>query len=430
MNKEILRLAIPNIISNISVPLLSSVDTGLMGRLSAYHIGAVGIGSMIFNFIYWNFGFLRMGTTGMTAQAYGKKDEQAIILIWGRAMLVGLVIALLLLLGQWPIQEIGIYLLNVSEEQAPLVRTYFSIRIWAAPATLGLYAIIGWFFGLQNAIVPLVLTVSINILNIILSFFLVYYLKMEVVGVALGTVIAQYGGFILGLIWMYWKHRSYLSLMEKALVLEISHLRRFLSVNGDIFIRTFLLTLSFAWFYSFSAEYGAQVLAVNVILLQLIGWMSHGIDGFAFATESLVGKYAGAQQKEQVWRAIRVSFAWGLGFAALYAIGYGLFGQVIFRLFTNQTEVLSAAQPYLIWIAVFPLLSTPCYIWDGIFIGLTASKSMRNTMILAFAIFGVSVYTFGGTYGNHGLWLALITFMIARGVIQHLFFLRKGLALS
>ena len=388
MNKEILRLAIPNIISNISVPLLSSVDTALMGRLSVYHIGAVGVGSMIFNFIYWNFGFLRMGTTGMTAQAYGKNDDQAIILIWGRAMLVGLVIAFFLIIGQWPIQELGIYFLNVSEEQAPLVRTYFSIRVWAAPATLGLYAIIGWYFGLQNAVVPLVLTVSINILNVVLSFLLVYYLEMEVVGVALGTVIAQYGGFILGLSWMYWKHRSYLSLMERALVLEFQQLQRFLSINGDIFIRTFLLTLSFAWFYSLSATYGAQVLAVNVILLQLIGWMSHGIDGFAFATESLVGKYVGAQQKEQAWRAIRLSFAWGLGFAMLYSIAYGLFGPTLFRLFTNQADVLSAAQPYLIWVAIFPLLGTPCYIWDGVFIGLTASKSMRNAMLLAFVFLG------------------------------------------
>ncbi|MCI4647881.1 MATE family efflux transporter [Phaeodactylibacter sp.] len=429
MNREILRLAIPNIISNISVPLLSSVDTALMGRMSELHIGAVGIGAMLFNFIYWNFGFLRMGTTGLTAQAYGQQSDEAVAHTLGRALLVVFGVATLLLLLQWPLGEAGIQLMNTEDRQAGLVRQYFFIRIWAAPATLGLYALMGWFFGLQNAIFPLVLTIIINVANILLSVYLVEYRGMGVAGVAYGTLIAQYIGLIAAFGLAFYRYGHLLGHFQLRAISQWEKLLGFLRVNADIFIRTLCLTGVFGFFYSQSSGQGEMVLAVNTILLQYLNWMSYGVDGFAYASESLVGKYKGAADNPKTRRAIGLSFAWGMGLAALFSLGYGLGGNALLRLFTNQADVILAAQPFLFWMVLFPLLGTPSYIWDGVYIGLTASKSMRNSMLLAFVTF-LLAYTIARGYGNHGLWLAMLVFLVARGGFQHWLYHRKGLALN
>ena len=429
MNKEILRLAIPNIISNISVPLLSTVDTALMGRLSEVHIGAVGVGAMIFNFIYWNFGFLRMGTTGMTAQAFGRQSSSAIINTLGRALLVVGILAFLLITLQIPMGKASFFLMNINPEQEALVSTYFYIRIWAAPATLGLYAFMGWFFGMQNAIFPLILTVFINVINIILSYLFVRVMGMDVAGVAYGTLIAQYAGLILAAILFAIRYRKYLSALQQKALLRWEELKSFLSVNLDIFIRTLCLTFAFGFFYSQSAAEGELILAANVILLQFLNWMSYGVDGFAFASESLVGKYAGREDRDKTNRAIRLSFIWGMGVAVLFSLLYGVAGDAFLHVYTNQQDVIDATRPYLFWMILFPLLSTPSYLWDGIFIGLTASKAMRNTMLLAISIYLLTFWLAGTTGGNHGLWLTMLLFMVARGVFQHIFFWRKGLAL-
>ncbi len=418
MNKEILKLAIPNIISNISVPLLSSVDTALMGQLSALHIGAVGVGSMIFNFIYWNFGFLRMGTTGITAQAYGKDSEKAMIITLGRALFIAVILAGLIMLLQVPFARFSFYLMNLSETQLPLVSTYFYIRIWAAPATLALYALMGWYFGMQNAIYPLILTITINGVNIICSLIFIKYFGFEVAGVAYGTVIAQYVGLFLAIGLFFYKYRYLLPQLSREAILKWEELKQFLSINSDIFIRTFCLTFAFGFFYSQSSVGGEQLLAVNVILLQFLNWMSYGVDGFAFATESLVGKYVGARQQLLLNKSIRLSFLWAVSLAGLYSLLYGVFGTYLVSVFSNQPEIISATQPYLFWMILFPLLSTPCYIWDGIFIGLTASRAMRDSMIISLIIYLGIHYSLKVDFGNHGLWLALLLFMIARGLIQ------------
>ncbi len=430
MNREILRLAIPNIVSNVTVPLLSTVDTALMGRLSEIHVGAVGVAAMIFNFIYWNFGFLRMGTTGLTAQAFGQGDPSQLIQILGRATLITMAVTVPILLLQYPIGELSFYLMGVSGEQKTLVAEYFYIRVWAAPAVLISYSFIGWFFGMQNAIIPLVLTIAVNALNIGLSFLFVYGLEMDVKGVALGTTIAQYFGVLLGSILFWWKYGDLLPHLSRAAILRWEALKQFLRLNFDIFLRTFLLTLAFTFFYSQSTSEGALILAANVILLQFGNWMSYGIDGFAFASESLVGKYKGAGDNERTYRAIRLSFAWGMGLAVGYSLAYGFFGHMLLRVFTNQADILQAAMPFVIWVALFPLLSTPCYVWDGIFIGLTASKAMRNSMILAFLIYLLAYWLLQDNYGNHGLWAALLVFMIGRGLIQQIYFWFKGIGLN
>lgn len=418
MNKEILRLAIPNVLSNITIPLLSTVDTALMGRLSELHLGAVGIGAMIFNILYWNLGFLRMGTTGITAQAYGKKDDIEIIHTLGRAILLVILLSSLLVLFQQPLATLMIQLMNISEEQIPMVETYFFIRIWAAPATIGLFAILGWFFGMQNSVLPLVLTITINVVNIVGSYYLVHVLGWGIAGVAWGTVLAQYGG-LLGAALLFWiNYRSTLKVFQRKALYQFQALQSFLQINKDIFIRTVCLTTAFGFFYRQSAALGASVLAINVILLQFVNWMSYGVDGFAYASESLVGKYKGAGVAEQLKEAIRLSFLWGIGLAIVYTICYLLFSDILLSLFTDQAHLLVESRSYIIWIILFPLIGTPCYIWDGVFIGLTASKAMRQTMLIALGIYIGSFYLLPSSLSNHALWLALLLFMAARGGLQ------------
>lgn len=426
MNKEILRLAIPNIISNISVPLLSSVDTALMGRMSAAHIGAVGLGAMIFNFIYWNFGFLRMGTTGLTAQAFGQADREGQMLTLGRATVLVLGIAALLILLQEPLARWSVVAMNVPAEQVALVRDYFLVRIWAAPATLMSYALIGWFFGMQNAIYPLIWVLVVNGVNMLISFYLVYTLDMGIIGVAYGTLLAQYLGLVVGVGLFLVKYRELLPVLPLKQLFDWQAFSKFLRINRDIFLRTLLLTLSFAIFYNRSSASGSLILAVNVILLQFVNWMSYGIDGFAYASESLVGKYYGAGDREKFDRSVRLTFVWGMGMALVYGLVYLLFGESLLRIFTNQSDVIGAALGFLVWMAAFPLLSTPCYLFDGIYIGLTASAAMRNSMMVAFGLFLILVFTVGSVWGNHGLWVSLLGFMVARGTFQGFLFRRHG----
>lgn len=426
MNKEILRLAIPNIISNISVPLLSTVDTALMGRLSESHIGAVGLGAMIFNLIYWNFGFLRMGTTGITAQAFGQQNKPNIALTLGRALLVAFSIASLLIMLQVPIGQLTFHLMNAPESQLYLLNDYFYIRIWAAPASLGLYAFLGWFFGMQNAIYPLIITLVINVLNIGLNFLFVLHFGMEADGVALSTVIVQYVGLLLAMFLFWWKYRAYAIHLNRKALLLWAELKQFLVINRDIFIRTACLTFAFSFFYSQSAEAGTLILAANVILMQFVNWMSYGVDGFAYAAESLVGKYAGQQDRNMTDKAVRYSFFWGMVLAVLYAFIYGFFAQPILQLFTNQTDVIVATTPFLFWMIIFPIASTSCYIWDGVYIGLTASKAMRNSMLLALVLYLLFHFSLKPMYGNNGLWAALILFMLARAAFQWWLYRRQN----
>lgn len=435
LNKEILQLAIPNIISNISVPLISSVDTGLMGSLSALHIGAVGLGSMIFNFIYWNFGFLRMGTTGMTAQAYGKNSPAAMVHTWGRALIIALLISGLILLLQQPLASLGFSLMNVAQNQYELVATYFYIRIWAAPASLVLVVMMGWFFGMQNAIYPLILTLIINITNILASYILVHYYHLGVAGVAYGTVIAQYLGVASALLLFLYKYKYLFSSFEQSVLLASQEFLGFLRINSDIFLRTFCLTIVFGFFYSQSAAAGAEILAVNTILMQFLNWMSFGVDGFAYAAESLVGKYTGANQPKTTRKMIQLSMYWGMGLAVCFSLMYGFWGINLVHLFTDQVAIVEAASPYLWWMVLLPIIGTPCYIWDGIFVGLTAVKAMRNSMLVALAAYLVCYLTLSYFYTDPSLlsnvlWLSLLTFLAVRGLVQWWLFKQTGLDLK
>jgi MATE family multidrug resistance protein len=419
VNKRILHLAIPNILSNLSIPLLGMVDTALMGHLEdERHLGAIALGGILFNFIYWGFAFLRMGTTGMTAQAFGRKDMSDSILTLSRAMLVAIAGSLLIILLQLPIAWLGFSLLEGDADVEAIARAYFRIRIWAAPASLGLYAFHGWFLGMQNARFPMVLTILVNLLNIAFSLLFIYHFGLKSDGVALGTVCAQYLGLATAIFLFFWKYKKKMPRIHLAEVLDLVALRRFFSVNADIFIRTILLVFSFAFFTSKSAAIGNSVLAANQVLLQYFFAMSYAVDGFAYAAESLIGRFRGEADEKGIRHAVRLLFLWGMGFGLLFALIYLVGGNELLYLFTDNPDVMEAAKPYLLWLALLPLAGSAAFMWDGVYIGATETRTMRNTMLIAtLLIFLPAYYLTVPHIGNHALWLAMNAFMLARAVL-------------
>ena len=429
MNRQILRLAIPNIISNISVPLISAVDTILMGHLSTSHLAALGIAAMMFVFLYGSFGFLRMGTTGLTAQGYGEENTKLMANTLSRALMIALLVSLPLVIFQTPLLSIASYLMNVDASYADKVRDYFHIRIYAAPAVLLQFALMGWYFGMQNAVIPLLMTLFINVINIVLSTYFVNTLHLGIEGAAYGTLIAQWAGVIFGFI-MIRKYKNILSHISYHDSVEREKLLRFFKVNKDIFIRTLALTFVFAFFYSQSAKEGTQTLSIMILLLQFLIWMAFAMDGFANAAESLVGKYYGAKDWVNFKKAIVYSFYWGGGFALLFSLVYYFFGENILGLYTNQTSLIKDAMPFMWLVALLPLLSFGAFIWDGVFIGMTASKSMRDVVVLSMLLFLAIFYLSRGIDYTWSLWISFILFFVLRGLGQTWMFWKKGRALS
>ncbi len=415
LNKQILNLAIPNTISNLSVPMLSAVDTALMGRLeNEQYLGAIAIGGIIFSFVYWGFGFLRMGVTGLTAQAYGAKDAKESTLILKRAAIVGLLIGLSLIVVQPLIAALSFYLMDTGAEVEQLARSYFHIRIYAAPATLTLHVFHGWFLGMQNAKYPMFLAIVVNLLNLVLNLVFVKVLMMTSDGVALGTVIAQYLGLLCTVGLFLRKYRHLWDGWHLKGVLHLPALKRFFGISSDIFIRTLSVLFCHAFFTSKAAALSDTALAINAILLQFIHILAYGIDGFAYAVESLVGRYKGAREITNLKRSVRYSFWWALFLSAGFSLVFGLFGTKLLYFFTDKTDLLIGARPYLIWIAIAPPINSVAYIWDGVFIGATASAPMRNSMLASTVVF-LCAYVLLKGLGNHGLWMALTLFSIARG---------------
>lgn len=420
MNKQILRLALPNIVSNITVPLLGIVDLALVGRLeSEVYIGAVALGGIIFNFIYWGFAFLRMSTSGFTAQAFGRRDLQSSILTLARAVLFAILSGVFLIIIQKPIELLSFMIIGGEKNVEQLASSYFFIRIWAAPASLGLYALTGWFIGMQNARFPMLISILVNILNIGFNamFVLVFDLKSD--GVAYGTVIAQYSGFFLGVFLIHLYYRRLYKYFKRKLLMQLSELKDFFMVNKDIFIRMICVIVVFTFFTSKSAGLNNRILAINTLLLQFMMFFSYLIDGFAFAAEAIVGKMIGARNINGLKRAVKLLFLWGGGIGLLFTFLYYIGGNLFLKILTNNLQLISDAQEFMVWVIFIPLISVGGFIWDGIYIGATASKQMRNTMILAtWAIFFPVYFISQPFIGNHGLWLALLLFMGSRGVYQ------------
>ena len=426
MNRKILNLAVPNIISNITVPLLGLVDLALMGHLdSEVYIGAIALGGVIFNFIYWGFSFLRMSTSGFTAQAFGEKNDSKSINTLARALIVVAAVGTLILALQTPIAWLSFKVIGGSEEVELLARQYFGIRVWAAPAALSLFVFSGWFLGMQNARYPMIIAISVNAVNILLSVFFVFVLHMNSNGVALGTAISQYLGLGIALLLFRRKYSKMLKHVSKQAILHIQHLAEFFKVNTDIFIRTFCIILVFTFFTSKSASINDTVLAVNSLLIQLLLFFSFFIDGFAYAGEALVGKYVGAHKTASLKKVIKLLFLWGTGLAMVFTLLYLPGTNLILKILTTQNEVIESAQAFIPWVVMVPLASFASFIWDGIYIGATASKAMRNTLLIATFLFFVPAYYFlNPVLGNHALWLGMLLFMFMRGAVQTILYKR------
>lgn len=421
MNKKILRIALPSIVSNITVPLLGLVDVAIVGHLgSAAYIGAIAVGGMLFNIIYWLFGFLRMGTSGMTSQALGRRDLDEVALLAARALAVGLSIALLLILLQYPIERVAFHFIRPTAEVESLASVYFRICVWGAPAVLGLYGFAGWFIGMQNSRYPMFIAITQNGVNIAASLCFVYLLGMKVEGVALGTLIAQYGGLGMALLlWMrhYGRLRSRLCWCE---IFRRGAMRRFFGVNRDIFLRTLCLVAVTTFFTAVGAREGDVVLAVNTLLMQLFTLFSYIMDGFAYAGEALAGLYIGARNRVDLRRMVRLLFGWGIGLSLFFTLLYGVGGRAFLGLLTDEEGVIGVAAGYFWWVLAIPLAGFAAFLWDGVFIGATATGRMLLAMVVASGAFFLVYFLFYPSMGNHALWLAFLVYLLLRGVVQGL----------
>ena len=388
MNKKILQLAIPSIVSNITVPLLGLIDVAIVGHLgSAAYIGAIAVGGMLFNIIYWLFGFLRMGTSGMTSQAFGQRDLKEVTRVLLRAVGVGLFIALCLLLLQYPIRKIAFLLIDATPEVRELATVYFNICVWGAPAVLGLYGFAGWFIGMQNSRFPMFIAITQNVVNIVASLSFVYLLDMKIEGVALGTLIAQYAGlFMASLLWLRYYGRLKIAFRWREIIGKTA-MKRFFQVNSDIFFRTLCLVAVTTFFTSTGARQGDVVLAVNTLLMQLFTLFSYIMDGFAYAGEAMTGRYIGARNNTGFQRMIRLLFRWGWGLSLSFTILYMIGGQDFLGLLTNDTTVINAAGSYCYWVLAIPLAGFAAFLWDGILIGATATRLMLYSMLVASGMF-------------------------------------------
>lgn len=391
LNSQILRLAIPSILANITIPLVGLVDTAIVGHIAnATAIGGIAIGTMLFDLLYWNFGFLRVGTSGMTAQAFGREDRVECARLLSQSVGIALIGAALILLIQWLFVNIVLMLVPCSAEVATFAREYFFIRIWAAPATLSLMAFKGWFIGMQDTVSPMITDIVVNVVNMVVSYVLAIYTPMGALGVALGTVTAQLTGLIVALILLLAKYRHlWKGLSPLRLAMDGQGMHRLLSLNGNLFIRSLCFMVVYVGFTSLASKYGDVELAVSTIMMKLFMLFSYFVDGFAYAGEALVGKEFGCREMESkdrnsdIGRVVRLLFAWSLGVGVLFTLLFAIWSGPFYHAMTSDTIVLSRLEDYTAWLIAMPIVSTLAFMWDGVYAGATAGKQIRNGMIYA-----------------------------------------------
>ena len=417
MHARVWAIAAPVMLSNLTVPLLGAVDTAVVGHLpDPAYIGGVAVGAIIFSFLYWGFSFLRMGTSGFTAQAYGGGDKDELRAVLARALLLALVIGLLLIVLQLPISWIAFHFFEASAEVETQASLYFDIRIWSAPASLANYVMIGWLLGTGRARTMLLLEITLNGINIVLDLVFVLGFGWGVGGVALASLIAEVTAVSIGLGIIAHTLKREGGRFRRERIGDPARLVALFKVNRDILIRTLCLLFAFAYFTAQGAKMGDAMLAANAILLQFFTFMAYGIDGLSDATQVLAGNAKGARDRGQFRAAIRAATLWAAGLAALIAIVYWLAGPLLIGLFTNISEVRQIAVTYLPWMAVAPLLSVWCFLLDGIFIGTTRTGALRNAMIASLLLYLAACWLLIPWLGNNGLWLALMIFVVARAL--------------
>ena len=446
LNKQIVRLAVPSILANITIPLVGLVDTAIVGHIStAAAIGGIAIGTMLFDLLYWNFGFLRVGTSGMTAQAYGRECQmldvkcqmsdvrctkvecgeetsrllkQSLTIAGGAALLIWAI--------QWFFVTAVLAVVPCSAEVAEMAKNYFYVRIWAAPATLSLMAFKGWFIGMQDTRSPMAVDILVNVVNMVASYLLAVYTPLGVVGVAWGTLIAQYSGLILAFALLAYRYRIRIAWREMGWNKE---LQSFMRLNGNIFIRSLCFMVVYVGFTSIAGYYGDTELAVSSILMKLFMFFSFFVDGFAYAGEALVGKIIGeAKGKDDVRcqmsdvrytkleRCVRLLFRWSMGVGLFFTLIYALWGEECIGLLTDDKDVLTASIRYMGWLIAMPIISTLAFMWDGIYVGATAGKQIRNAMIYAAIAFVISYAGLHTIWGVQALYVAYFAHLVARVV--------------
>ena len=423
MNREILRIAIPNIISNITVPIMGIVGTMIAGHLgdSVSTIGALAIGVSIFNFIYWNCSFIRMGTSGITAQAYGAGDQRTTTLMLARATVVSLVVGVAIVVLQRPLGEVALRLMNGGE----MVADYFYARVWAVPAGVLLFGLNGWLTGMQNAIIPMVVAIVVNVIHIVCSLWFAFPLGMGIVGIAYASVVAQWTGVTITALIMWWHYGKQLVRISWSEIWDMKAMREFFSINRDIIVRTLCIVSTYTFFTAASARMDdPTILAVNTILLELFTLFSYMSDGFAFAAEALTGRFIGERNGVALRDCVRKCMVWCAVICVLYVGLYVGWWRELLGLFVedgaeNTAQIMEYAGRYIGWIVAIPVAASWPFMMDGIMVGATQSRIMRNSMLWATAAYFLLFFTLEPLIGNDALWLAFTSYMFLRGVFQY-----------
>ncbi|MCE2522780.1 MAG: MATE family efflux transporter [Rhodobacteraceae bacterium] len=415
-HRRILKIAIPIVLSNATVPILGAVDTGVVGQLGeAAPIGAVGIGAIIITTLYWFFGFLRLSTSGQTAQARGKKDQNDVSILLIRSLAVGLAAGILLICIQIPVAKAAFLIAPVSPEVESLASDYIRIRIHSAPAAICLFGIVGWLIALERTKSVLVLQIVMNGINIVLDLVFVLWLDLGVRGVAVASLIAEFSGVALGL-WLCRNAFSNRALLNRNRVFAIVELRRMAIFNFDILVRNLLIECAFVSFLFIAADFGDVTLAANQILLQFLHITAYALDGFAFSAEALVGLSIGARTRSELRRSVIYSSMWaGIGVLVL-ALMFAVFGPFLIDLMTTASDVQAETRKYLPWMVALPLIGAPSWMLDGIFVGAMRTRDMRNSMAISVVVYGLTLLVLLPAIANHGLWAALLAFFVARGI--------------
>lgn len=427
-NRDVWRIAAPLILSNVTVPLLGMVDTAVTGHLdSPAYLGAVAIGATIFSFLYFGLNFLRMGTTGVAAQRFGAGDNDGLRASIGQGLIVAMTIAAVLVAAQWPLEQVAMLLVGAEPHVEAYAREYFSIRIWSAPATLANFVLIGWFIGLQNARVPMMLFLILNITNIVLDLVFVLVIGMTVDGVALASVFAEYAAMIFGLVCAARTLRAYSGNWPTERIFRLRAYGAFLSVNANLFIRSIALMFTLAFVTARGARMGEVVLAANAVLMNFQNLMAYGLDGIAHAAEALVGKAIGGRRVDALVAAVRVCLKWTLIFAAAFSFAFLAAGDVLISILTDLPEIRAAAERYLPWMIVSPLISCWSFLYDGVYVGATRAREMRNIMVFSTVAVFLPAWYLTQVFGNHGLWFAFVAFLASRGIGMHVGFYRRVL---
>lgn len=417
MHRRILGLAGPSILANMTVPLVGLVDLAITGHIgNASVIGGIAIGTMLFNLLYWNFGFLRVGTSGITAQAYGRQDFETAMDTFSQGIVTALGSALVIWAIQLPFLWVCFKLMDCTAESAGYAKIYFFIRIWAAPATLSLMSFKGWFIGMQDTISPMIDDIVVNVVNIVSSYLLAVTAHMGIAGVAWGTVIAQYTGIIVAVVIMLVKFKKYLPLINLKRCIHWKLMKSFFGVNVNLFIRSLCFMVIYVGFTALASKYGDVQLAVSNIMMQLLMIFSYFCDGFAYAGEALCGRYIGEKNLPDLKECVKDLFIWTMSIGVIFTLLYWVAGLPMFELMTSDRQVTDASKPYLAWLVAMPFVSCAAFMWDGVYIGATATVPVRNAMIAAAVGFVASYYLTAPFVGVNAIYIAYFVHLAVRAV--------------